>query len=105
METKVKKSILLKSGKSLQVGQRAIVNIQKNKPHVAEVYIGEEFEKFTFKSADLQYFLEGFQEIVVEAVAPMVFCSVVPSLIGNDVEPDGWDSEQMPSILLALKLI
>ena len=104
MKTTVKKQVTLKSGVVLSVGTEVSVYIDKSTPWIAQITSPETGE-FKTKSKNLQYFLSDFVGFGMDDLQSAVFGDDCMSLLGDWVEPDGWDSEGFPSILLACGLV
>lgn len=101
------KEIRLRSGAVIEQGTDVIISIPRDQPHRAKVYYSkEEPEKFFICSSLslYKYFME-FIEITHETLADSFYDSLCPSLLGDEVEPDGYDPHGFPSVLRAALMI
>lgn len=103
MIIETKKDIFLKSGKVIKKNSTVNVSVLKDKPWIAIV----EKDNITcrIKSASLHLLSNSFIEITESMLMDSIIDDCVPSLTGCYVEPDGWDPEGFPSILLAMGFI
>lgn len=106
MRTKTTSVVTLKSGETILEGVECEVTVpNRSNPTLAQVDVlgedGKVTRSFKTLSAYLWKRFDGFQEFTREDLEGAVMDSTCPSLTGDTVEPDGWDSEGFPSILLA----
>ena len=61
--------------------------------------------KLAINTLKLGLYFEGFNLFCAEDFEEAAMNCISPSVTGDTVEPDGWDSQGFPSILLAAGLI
>ncbi len=110
MRSKTIALINLKSGYSVPLGTECDVTVpNRSEPMIAKVDVlaedGSIDKSFLIPSALLWKRFYGFQEFTQDDLQDTLFDSTCVSLTGDTVEPDGWDSEGFPSILLACGLM
>jgi hypothetical protein len=104
MQKAFKKSATLKSGLIIPKGTKATIQMDPNNPMIVHLS-GAGFD-FKSRSASLHKYFPGFVNPYEIIGDPDEFDScIVPSLTGEDVEPDGYDDKGFPSVLLALGMI
>ena len=96
MKATTEKTIKLKDGNTLPAGLP--VTFQQDKPWLCLVQ-GERAEPFKVRVSSA--FAPPCRDELEEAVSDGLCASV----LGNSVEPDGWDSDGSPSWPLALGMI
>ena len=101
MKAKVKNSISFKDGTSWEPGTPVIIEVKQDRPTRAIIENLNTGESKQVRSTSLNKWFEEFQGFNMNDIEEAICDGVCPSLTGQDVEPDGWDSEGMPSILLA----
>lgn len=103
MKTILRKSVTFKKdGTTWPVGTAVNININQDRPTVALINrISNPNDIKKARSRYLYKWFNEFQPFTMEDMKEAIFDGVCPSLTGTMVEPDGWDSEGMPSILLA----
>ncbi len=101
MVKKFKKEIKLKNGQTIPKGTPAEIKMDENNPMIVHLS-GAGFD-FKSRSANLFNKFSGFVN-PYDLDEDMDTC-IVPSLRGEDVEPDGYDDEGFPSVFLARGLI
>jgi hypothetical protein len=92
---RTQRAIKLKIGKTLPAGLP--VEFREDRPWLCIVTDGNDEYQVRVTSAFHEPSLEEMEEYVADGICP--------SIAGDSVEPDGWDSHRTPSWLLALKLI
>lgn len=105
MRAKVKKSIIFKDGYLFPEGTDVIVSVEQDRPSVAileEIATGI---KKRVHSLNLHRYFNEFISCSMDEIEEAVTDGDCQSLTGESVEPDGWDSEGFPSILLAMSII
>jgi len=93
--------IKFKDGSAWTNGTPVIITVNQDRPTLAileNLNTGDIKKVHSYK---LHIWFAEFQTISDEELQIAVFDGTCPSLTGENVEPDGWDSEGMPSILLA----
>lgn len=103
MKTKVKKEIKWKDSMTFPVGAEVFVTVKKETPTIASVRYNSVEKKMPTKYLYIHF--EDFIEITYDVIEEAIMDGVCPSLIGQSVEPDGWDLYGFPSILLAMGLM
>jgi len=103
---KTKKDITWKNGNLWKKGTEFVVSVNREKPWICEVETLEAGSTVKrLKTENLWHLSNEFVRITEDVLRDSVFDSIVPSMIDNPVEPDGWDSEGFPSVLLASMMI
>lgn len=92
-----KKELKFKSGLVIPVGGHAEVKPVEGKPWLASITYGIQFTMV--RSLKLWKYFKGFKKPA--ANFGIYNDSAVPSLTGEMVEPDGYDSKGWPSMLVA----
>jgi hypothetical protein len=95
---------LLKDGTTISKGTKVSVSFDQDRPHVARITLPSG-KVVTTKAIRLMNFVTGFVRYTQHDVNNAMCDDICPSLRGYDVEPDGWDEEGSPSLLMALSLI
>lgn len=105
MKTIVENAIEFKDGSSWAIGTAVIVSVPSDAPRLAHLEnIEGEIRKV--RSLNLyKWFPSDFPHFTEEDIMSALIDDICPTLTGENVEPDGWDSEGFPSILLAAGLI
>jgi hypothetical protein len=103
MKCKLLKDMHTQRGIDVPAGTEVEVTVPKEHPTIAILEIGE--HKIRSRSASLYTKFAEFQEFTMDDMQEAVGDGTSPSLTGDIVELDGWDSEGFPSILLAMGLI
>ncbi len=101
MICQLKSPLALKDGSVLPKGVSVDVFILEDRPTVAILKDGS--REIKIRAANLHRYFKEFKPCV--ASERMATASIVPSLTGAKVEPDGWDEFGFPSILLAAGMI
>lgn len=102
MKTFLKNSITFKDGSVWIDGTQVYIYVKQDQPRTA--YLSQvEFPLDVKKvhSVNLYKWFEEFEKYSMSDIEEAVMDGHCPSLTGQDVEPDGWDSEGFPSLLLA----
>jgi hypothetical protein len=102
MKLIVDRIIKLANGEAIPAGTEIHITVEKKRPTFAELFYTP-VGVVRISCANLHLYFNDFvnptEDIIMEAlcdaVCPSIFC-------GYDVEPDGWDVEGFPSVLLAL---
>lgn len=103
---KLDRKITFKNGGAWEAGQTVLVEVEKNRPHIALIRQVDDLDNIKkVKSEHLYMYINDFIMITMDALEAATFDSVCPSLLGCDVEPDGWDADGFPSILQATYMI
>lgn len=105
MKTVVTKAIKFKDGTSWKEGTEVIIEVPRDNPSMALLTRTSDMQVRKIHSLNLSSYFEEFEPFGMSDVEEAMMDSVCPSLTGDSVEPDGWDSEGFPSILLASGLI
>lgn len=92
-----------KSGEIWEVGTLVNVSVEEDRPFVA--IVSKNGDKKMIRSANLYHYFQGFIKYTEKDMEAGIMDGICKSLTGARVEPDGWDSEGFPSILLANALI
>jgi hypothetical protein len=105
MKQKLKKQMILKDGTTYAKGTMfEIKPPSEDKPSVA-IIVDPAGREIRVGSASLYKKFSGFENPTAAMSDPDFDSCVVPSLKGEMVEPDGWDENGWPSILLAIGMI
>ena len=100
------RKLIFKNGEVWKAGQPIFVKVEKEYPHVALINQADDLDNIKkVKSEHLYMYINDFVMITMDALETATFDSVCPSLLGYDVEPDGWDEYGFPSILQATCII
>jgi hypothetical protein len=99
MKCELKKEIKKKSGEVIPAGTSLHVYVERENPMVA--WAENASFKVRLPSASLQKYFDEFDEFGMDELEEAMFDGICPSLTGESIEPDGWDSEGFPSILIA----
>ena len=107
MKTTTKKSFTSKKGITINEGERVSVSFDVKRKSTGEPFAqyirlttedGRRFVTSKLKGA-------GIRVPSMKQLERWVCDSVCDSVFGSQVEPDGWDSEGSPSLLLAFCLV
>lgn len=101
MKCNLKKPLTLKDGSTYAKGTKVLVSVKEDRPSVALLQIGN--REIKIRSASLYRYFKNFEPM--DMTDPDLMDSIVPSLTGEMVEPDGWDEYGFPSVLLAAGMI
>jgi len=104
MKLTTKKEVALKSGKVIAEGSEFEATFNRENPSSCLVKF-EGLDAFNTTSERVAKLANEMQLIDFCDLEEVAMDSICPSLLGYDVEPDGWDEEGSPSWLLALGLI
>lgn len=106
MKTNLIKTIQFKDGSEWKEGTPVIVSVpDKMKPWRACLVNEDTKVEMTVRSYNLWRWIDGFIEPTDEMLQEAVMDGECVSLTGDWVEPDGWDSNGFPSILLVAGLL
>jgi hypothetical protein len=103
MRTTLRKSITFKDGTIWEAGQDVIIEVKKESPSRAILCLNGAPK--TVRSASLHKWFDEFISFNMDDLEGAVMDCSCPSLTGVEIEPDGWDSDGFPSILLAAGVI
>lgn len=101
MKVNVSNPIRFKDGSEWTKGTPVIIEVKQDRPTRAILENLHTGEIKQVRSTSLNKWFDEFIEISQNDLELAVYDCECPSLLGDNVEPDGWDSEGMPSILLA----
>ncbi len=104
MKAVLKRLITFKDGQTWNPGQEIIITINHDRPTRAQLIsqVNTDYGNYkTVRSANLYKWFDEFQSFNMDDIEEAIMDGACPSLTGDMVEPDGWDSEGTPSILLA----
>lgn len=93
----------LKSGNSYPVGYVFQVTVPEDQPTIA--LLNDGFQEVKIRSISLHKYFLGFKKPTPKMLMGEFDSAICPSLTGERIEPDGWDSKGFPSMLLALGYI
>lgn len=99
------REIKFKNGEVWPVGTEVSISVEEERPSIAFLDTLTEAQPKRVRSTSLHLWFNEFVTITEEGVENAMFDGNCPSLTGEEVEPDGWDSEGFPSVLLALNII
>lgn len=105
MKKSLKKDLKLKSGEIFPKGSPYFIKVDSNKPVLAYLTDPISGRMIMIRSINLHKYFAGFVSPLAEMMDPDFDDCIVPSLTGENVEPDGWDEKGFPSILLAIGYI
>lgn len=94
----------LKDGSVIPTGTKVSITFDRTRPFVALVTLPDG-RTIHAKAIALMAWVKEFPRYTDADVTDAMYDGICPSLRGYDVEPDGWDEEGSPSILLALGVI
>lgn len=98
--------ITFKDGSVWEKGTRVNISVNPDRPTVAVLYnLNTEAEKRVRSIRLYRWFANDFISIDEHDIEECIMDDVCPTLTGDMVEPDGWDSNGFPSLLLAMSLI
>jgi len=102
---KVNRSIKLANGETVPAGSEVSIYVQKHRPTFATVFyrpVGD----IRISCANLWRYFDDFIKPNEGDITDALCDGICPSIFGGtDVEPDGWDADGFPSLLLALGMI
>lgn len=105
LKFKVSRKIKLANGEVVPAGSEVTVYVTRKRPTYAIVFyrpVGD--IRIHCKNLHLYFddFIKPTDDVIVDALCD----GVCPSIFqGTDVEPDGWDSDGFPSVLVALGMV
>lgn len=98
--------IRFKDGSVWEKGTMVEITVNRMTPHIAQLALpGDETPPRKVRSMNLYIWFDEFIEITEDVIQEAVMDGTCPSLLGDDVEPDGWDSAGFPSAMLAYGII
>ncbi len=101
---KTLKEIKLKDGTIIPTGTKCRVTFNGNGSNLVRVY-PDGFRDFQTRASHLTVWFSAFKTPSLSELEEWSNDGICESMLGNRVEPDGWDSEGSPSWLLALGMI
>jgi hypothetical protein len=99
----IKPVTLKKSGILIPENSPVFITVSEERPTKAKALFEEQKIIVFFDTVNLSRYFEGFIEVSIETLEDAVFDNCL-SMTGEDIEPDGWDSQGFPSVLLAAGL-
>ncbi len=103
MKAKLTYPLKFKDGSDWFIGTEVIISVAEDHPMVAVLESNEQVRRI--RSANLWRYFDEFIQVTDDLIEEGISDSVCESLTGERVEPDGWDSEGFPSVLLACGLM
>lgn len=100
-----KKPIRLKSGGRIEAGTEFIIGVRRENPRIAQLVTKAHPKDIYISSAILHQYFDEFDSFGDSELQQAMMDGRCPSLTGEDVEPDGWDSHGFPSILMAVGIV
>ena len=100
----IKKEIRYKTGIIWQVGEQVKIEVMANKPTDTIMTNLTTGRTGLIPTRYLHRHFDGFIELTDNVISEAVMCDC-QTIRGELIEPDGWDTDGMPSILLAMALI
>lgn len=109
-ETVAKKDLTLKDGRVIRQGTPLRLHWDRDKPWLTEVVSLSDGKaipgtSFFCKTTQLKIVTNDCYPITMAEIEESVCDSVCKSVLGEDIEPDGFDEKGSPSWLLVLGLI
>lgn len=104
MKYKTIKEVAFKSGRVIAKGTEFSVSFFRDRPWSCEIH-PENGDSFKMKVAGLPRLTNEIHSPGMEDLEEWVCDSICESVLGEQVEPDGWDEHGSPSWLLALGMI
>jgi len=104
MKAILKHSITFKDGSIWTPDQTIIITINQDRPTMAQLISHVNTSYGNYKKVSSAHLYKWFNEFIkfnMDDLEEALRDGSCPSLTGDQVEPDGWDSNDMPSILLA----
>jgi hypothetical protein len=105
MKTIVAKTIKFKDKTYWEPGTEVLITVHRDNPNCAVLTRVSDTQTKRINSLHLCDYFSEFEKFTPEDVEAAICDSVCTSLTGETVEPDGWDSEGFPSLLLACGLM
>lgn len=105
MKCKLKKDVTTKSGEVIPQGTECDITVERNRPTTAFLQIEGREKKIAVPCVGLCKLFNEFPEYHMSDIEAAMEDGTCPSMTGDDVEPDGWDSEGFPSLLMAAGLM
>jgi hypothetical protein len=99
---KAKIEIKMKNGVVIPAGAECSVKPSESPMRAILGYQGQEYR---VRSLQLWKYFAGFKKPALKYLDPEYDFAIVPSLMGENVEPDGFDSHGWPSVMMAAGLI
>ena len=104
MTTNLDRSIKFKDGSSWEAGTPVRITVKRDRATMA-ILTNNKGEVRKVRRVNLSFWFNEFDTFTSDDLQEATFDGVCPSLTGASVEPDGWDSEGFPSLLLACGII
>lgn len=105
MKLIVDRSIKLANDQIVPAGVEVHIIVERTRPTFAQLFyrpVGD----IRINCANLHHYFNDFIKPTEEIISEACFDGVCPSIFcGYDVEPDGFDEEGFPSVLLAMGMI
>ena len=102
---KVDRTIKLANGETVPAGVEVQIFVERKRPTFAKLYYSPVGD-IRINCANLWRYFDDFIKPTEDAITDALCDGVCPSIFqGVDIEPDGWDSDGFPSLLLALGMI
>lgn len=98
------KDFKTKNGVEFRKGEDIMLSWEVNKWNIAYINASGD-RKCAIKTESLPKYISTIKEPSMKALEKMVGDGIAKSILGNKVEPDGWDQYDAPSWLLAIGLI
>jgi len=98
-------NISLKSGRTILQGEKCTVRWEDNQATVMIVQPASFDEPVRLRTTNAPRYFEEVEAISMEELEEAVHDCTCPSILGDSVEPDGWDSQGSPSWLMAMGMI
>ena len=105
LKTKTIKEMILKNGESYPAGTLATVLPKPGNDSVIQVYVPDRENPIIMGATNAHRYFDEFIPITLEVIEEASMDGACPSLLGDEVEPDGHDEYGFPSVLLAAGLI
>lgn len=97
--------IKFKDGSSWPAGASIVLSVNRDKPTVTEAYNKATRETRKLMSIRLHRYFDEFLPVSMDELEIAMMDGICDSLTGEQVEPDGWDRQGFPSMLLAAGLM
>jgi len=107
MKTRNVSAISWLNGEIWEPDTLILIEVSEFQPEIARLTrldYSDNGKKYFVKSVKLHKYFKEFVEFLPKDVEEAMSDGVCLSLTGENVEPDGWDSQGFPSLLLALGL-
>jgi hypothetical protein len=105
MKTKNIKEFKLKDGTVIPANMECTLIFNGTAKVEIQVDLVREVRTFNTSCRNLPHYFAEIEMPSMEDLRDAVFDGICPSVLGNSVEPDGWDEEKSPSWMIALGMI